>query len=110
MSVKVNIDVSDFKKEMKRVRREVNRLAFDDIEDRMKYSVKTLKVVTPVDTGKARAGWSHKAVRGRNNEFLDGTINNDVNYISQLNNGTSRQAPKYFIEQVLSAIGILTPD
>ena len=110
MSVKVNIDVSDFKKEMRRVRAEVNSMAFDEIEDRMDYSVKTLKIVTPVDTGKARSGWSYKANRDRKNAFLSGFIKNDVSYISQLNNGTSKQAPKYFIEQVLSTIGILTPD
>ena len=109
MSIKFKIDVSDFEEEMKRVKQEVGKITFNDIEDKMEYAVETLKIVTPVDTGKARAGWSQKAVRGRNNEFLDGTINNDVSYVSQLNNGTSKQAPKYFIEQVLSTIGILTP-
>jgi hypothetical protein len=50
-----------------------------------------LKEATPVDTGTARDGWK---IDGRN-------IVNNVNYISVLNDGTSRQAPAHFIEKTV---------
>lgn len=53
--------------------------------------VTALKSVTPVDTGRARAGWTSD----------DSAITNTVPYISELNNGTSKQAPKYFIEKTI---------
>jgi hypothetical protein len=33
---------------------------------------------------------------------------NEVDHIGPLNNGHSKQAPKLFIEQVLSTIGLIT--
>src|SRR5210317_716966 len=53
--------------------------------------VDDLKRETPVDTGKARNGWYHT----RN------AIHNDVEYIDELNAGSSQQAPSYFIERTL---------
>jgi hypothetical protein len=56
-----------------------------------------LKQATPVDTGKARDGWY----------FTGSSIRNDVEYIDELNQGTSKQAPAYFIEKtVLAQTGI----
>jgi len=109
-SNQITFDVADFEKELARVKKEVDSIAFNDIEDRVDYAVNTLKVVTPVDTGEARSGWKSTIIKTKNNELIDGSIFNDVEHISYLNNGHSKQAPKYFIEQTLSAIGILTPD
>jgi hypothetical protein len=53
--------------------------------------VDKLKAATPVDTGRARDGWK---VSGN-------SIENDVPYIEQLNEGSSQQAPVYFIETTL---------
>jgi hypothetical protein len=53
--------------------------------------VTNLKNATPVDTGKARDGW--RAERGK--------IINDVEYITELNDGHSEQAPARFIEAVI---------
>jgi len=50
-----------------------------------------LVMATPVDTGNARAGW----------QIVNGNIINDVEYISDLNNGHSPQAPERFIERVV---------
>jgi hypothetical protein len=59
--------------------------------------VEALKEATPVDTGRARDGW----------KVVDGNITNDVPYIDELNGGSSKQAPQYFIERtLLSHIGI----
>ena len=80
-----------------------------------------LLATTPVDTGRARAGWS---VDTRHGSFVppkdesgysfDRSMNvspsmipknaqmiviyNNVEYIAQLNDGTSTQAPKQFVE------------
>jgi len=59
--------------------------------------VESLKEATPVDTGNARDGW----------RIEDGKIVNDVEYISSLNEGHSKQAPSHFIEQtVLNTTGV----
>jgi len=104
----ISLEVINFDKELKRIEEEVKLLADLEIEGRVAYATQELRTVTPVDTGKARSGW----YRERNLE-LDGSIShsivNDVEYISILNEGHSKQAPRYFIEQVLIKIGILTP-
>lgn len=59
--------------------------------------IKVLQSNTPVDTGRARAGWTYE----------DSTIINNVEYIDGLNRGSSRQAPAFFIERsVLSVPGV----
>jgi hypothetical protein len=55
--------------------------------------VQALKKATPVDTGNARDGW----------KFDGKSIVNDVDYIDDLNTGTSVQAPSYFIERTILA-------
>jgi hypothetical protein len=58
----------------------------------------TLRETTPVDTGRARDGWY----------FTGSSIRNDVEYIDELNQGTSRQAPAHFIEKaVLAQKGVI---
>ena len=105
----ISLEVVNFEQELKRIEEEVKAIANDDISSRIDFATNQLKIVTPVDTGKARAGWYNEKVLE-----LDGTIGgsiiNDVEYISILNNGHSKQAPKYFIEQVLVKIGLLTPN
>jgi len=55
--------------------------------------VEKLAAATPVDTGRARNGWR-----------LEGDkIINDVDYISELNHGSSKQAPSHFIEKTILA-------
>jgi hypothetical protein len=66
-------------------------------EKKIQKLLSELKQATPVDTGKARDGWY----------FTGSSIRNDVEYIDELNQGTSKQAPAYFIEKtVLAQIGI----
>lgn len=108
MASKISLEVVNFRKELDRVEREVKALANKDIKAKVVYATETLKVVTPVDTGEARAGWEDNTYVAPDG-FLDGSIINDVPHIEKLNKGTSRQAPRYFIEQVLMKIGIITP-
>ena len=46
---------------------------------------------TPVDTGKARDGWSLKG----------DALENDVEYVLPLNNGTVNRPPRFFIEAAI---------
>jgi len=109
MSIKANVKVINFAQEMARVKREVKRLGNSKIEDKIDYATATLKQVTPVDTGEARAGWKNLHYQGLDG-YTEGKIFNPVDHIEHLNNGSSKQAPKYFIEQVLMTIGIITPN
>jgi len=101
------MEVVNFKKEMRRIEKEVSEISNFQIEERIDYATDTLKVVTPVDTGRARLGWKNTKTYDSYG-FRGGTILNRVEYIDVLNNGHSKQAPKYFIEQVLIKIGIIT--
>jgi len=108
MAEMITFDVVNFEREMKRVEEEVAQITNFEMDERINYATDTLRVVTPVDTGKARRGW--KNLKSYDNfGFRDGVIFNKVDYIDVLNNGHSRQAPRYFIEQVLIKIGVLTP-
>jgi hypothetical protein len=107
--MKVSLEVINFEQEMERIEKEVFELGNAEITKRILYATAQLKIVTPVDTGEAREGWLQVVERSSRGKFLSGTILNNVEHISTLNNGHSRQAPKYFIEQVLSTIGLITP-
>jgi len=62
--------------------------------------VTALKLETPVDTGKARDGWTHNK----------NSISNSVPYIDDLNKGSSKQAPLHFIEKTLLASSTVKPN
>ena len=100
----VSLEVVNYKQELKRIEKEALELADAEIEDLAEYATKQLTVVTPVDTGEARRGWK----LNKNGDVI--LIINEVEHIVYLNNGHSKQAPQYFIEQVLSTIGLLTPN
>jgi len=108
MSIKVSLELVNFKKEMERVRNEVSKQSNLEIEERVDYATETLRVVTPVDTGEARSNWKSETHKDKDG-FVNGTIYNKVEYIEYLNKGHSKQAPRYFIEQVLFTIGLITP-
>lgn len=104
----ISLEVINFDKELKRIEEEVKLLADLEIAARVEYATEQLKIVTPVDTGKARSGWFNERYIELDGSFSHSIIN-DVEYISILNKGHSKQAPRYFIEQVLIKIGIITP-
>lgn len=58
-----------------------------------------LKNETPVDTGHARDSWSLALNEDK------ATISNTAEYIEYLNNGSSKQAPAYFIESTALKYG-----
>jgi hypothetical protein len=58
-----------------------------------KALLKSLKEATPVDTGKASAGWKLRKLSKHKY-----ALENNVEYVEYLNQGSSAQAPKNFIE------------
>jgi hypothetical protein len=106
---KFSLEVINFRQELDRIEQEMESMANLEIRARIDYATSQLKLVTPVDTGKARSGWYNRKIKE-----LDGTdggfIINEVEYVGRLNSGSSTQAPKNFIEQVLIKIGLLTPN
>lgn len=109
VTTKITLEVVNFEQELKRIENEVLYLANEQIKEKIDYATKQLRIVTPVDTGKAREGWHSESVKEPDGSD-GGLIINEVEYIDILNKGHSKQAPPYFIEQVLSKIGILTPN
>jgi hypothetical protein len=105
----VSLKVVNFEREMQRIEKEIVAIGNLEIAALVKYGTEQLKVVTPVNTGKARKGWDSKINFTPRGRFLSGTIFNQVEYIDVLNRGHSQQAPSYFIEQTLSRIGLITP-
>lgn len=71
--------------------REIELAAAGQVEKKREEMVAKLRAATPVDTGEARAGW----------QIAGNAIVNDVDHISNLNEGTSKQAPARFIERTL---------
>lgn len=61
--------------------------------------VTELKDNTPIDTGLARKSWSYSK---KEKSFL---ITNDTEYIQYLNEGSSKQAPAFFIESIALKYG-----
>ena len=59
--------------------------------EKIEKLVVALKEATPVDTGYAQSRWRREG----------NTIVNDAEYMTQLNGGSSQQAPSYFIEKTL---------
>lgn len=79
--------------EIKWILEEFKTLSSKEVAEKRKSLLQKLKDATPVKTGKARDGWK---IEGEN-------IVNEVDYISTLNQGTSKQAPAHFIEKTVLA-------
>jgi hypothetical protein len=69
-----------------------SELTEKQLKKTVRRMTKDLSYETPVDTGKARDSWS-SSCRGKRC-----SIRNNTEYIEHLNEGSSKQAPKYFIE------------
>jgi hypothetical protein len=91
------IKVTGIDSVLKQIRKESEEEILNQ-ENKIKNTlVQDLKAATPVDTGKARSGWKK----------TDFGIENPVDYISELNSGSSAQAPSFFVERtILSHPGV----
>jgi predicted neutral ceramidase superfamily lipid hydrolase len=70
----------------------VQSAAFKKVSARV---LTALKEATPVDTGLARDSWKIENVAGKM------SITNDQAYVEDLNKGSSKQAPAFFVEKTL---------
>ena len=80
------------------------KIEFNDFVSNRKNKIinttlEALKEATPVDTGHARDGWTSTG----------NSIKNEVDYISILNRGSSKQAPTHFIEKTVLAQQGISP-
>ena len=56
-----------------------------------------LKARTPIDTGRARRGWTQRS------QGTSASVENTVPYVPYLEKGHSRQAPNGFVKQSVTA-------
>ena len=89
MSIKVTLEGR--KQTIRETRKNLNTEFELKKELKKRQMISALRAATPIDTGKARAGW----------ESTPSGIENPVKYIDRLNKGSSKQAPSYFIERTL---------
>jgi hypothetical protein len=68
------------------------------VDEISKDLLKEVKKNTPVRTGKARAGWKRRLDR------KGASVNNNVKYISYLDEGISKQAPDGFSKPAIEKI------
>jgi len=85
------VKVKGIDKVLRQIAERKKEIFLEQKEEVLNDLVNTLKGVTPVDTGEARDGWHREGT----------AIVNDVPHIEQLNQGSSQQAPTYFIERTL---------
>lgn len=77
--------------DLKAVKRKLLEVQEKIVQQKREEAIEKLKASTPVDTGEARDGW----------HLENGAAVNSVEHIANLNSGSSRQAPAYFIEKTL---------
>src|SRR5210317_711082 len=95
----IEIKVRNIKKAMKDLNNEMKYEINRQLPERKLKLIRALKEVTPIDTGEARDGWKMTPLG----------IDNNVEHISLLNGGTSKQAPARFVERTLLAHKDVTP-
>lgn len=92
-------------KELKQaIQKEFNIKSEAKAKDVSKIVIAKLRDNTPVDTGEARDGW---VLKGSGAKLV---IENDVEHIIQLNEGSSQQAPTHFIEHTILSVPSVIPN
>ena len=99
---KFNIKVQNLKSEFNKLENDLKTEAATKSDELMVKALYDLKNATPKDSGFAADSWYFE---NEGKDLLTGYENyslvNSVPYIETLNNGSSRQAPKRFIEKTL---------
>lgn len=110
-------------KGLKRVSEEINTSIEKDSKKFFSKELEILKAklvaATPIDTGYARSRWEYRkedllrlSVSWSNKYFINFKdtvyiVSNDAPYIQYLNQGSSKQAPAFFIEKTLISGGYI---
>ncbi len=84
----MSVTVRGINKAIHHVRKVVRQEEQKVVESVLAKMVQNLAAATPIDTGEARAGWT----------ITKSGIVNNVGHVSELNEGSSQQAPARFIE------------
>jgi len=95
----VRIKVKHARIEMRRVEHKLNEQSSREFNATVNSFIRALKEATPIDTGEARSGWT------RRNTLRGALVENDVEHVKQLNEGSSKQAPANFIEKTALRFG-----
>lgn len=114
----LKLSISGFEKLANKLASQINSAIEREAEQRVKILVRNLALATPVDTGYAASRWTYaekkdstliyKVKAGSvffNFNVKEYAISNDAPYIIYLNQGWSKQAPSYFIEQTIMSSG-----
>ena len=97
----MKLTVIGIKAEIERVKKEFKARSENRLTRQTAAFVADVAKATPVDTGRAQAGWTvEKTKEGY-------AVKNGLPYIEYLNQGSSKQAPAHFVE--MSALKFGTP-
>jgi hypothetical protein len=101
----IRISLKNLDSEISSFKRKLVREADSSTEEQIvQPMLLAMKSATPVDTGEAQASWSYISTP---DSMSVGYLLNDTDYIKYLNQGSSDQAPAYFIETVAAYFGQL---
>jgi len=99
---------------LRKITKKMEEVVLSTSENRVRILIEDLRLATPIDTGYARSQWTYTVndsntsglAYGVRTNFLNlfnlsYTVKNDAEYIVYLNQGSSKQAPKFFIEKTI---------
>jgi len=95
----LKIQVKNIDKEIKSIKKERDKITQKEITKVGLQMRSQLSAATPVDTGLARDSWTLTILPGT------AIVRNNVPYIDKLNQGSSKQAPSFFVETVALRFG-----
>lgn len=97
MKIGVKVDLAKIKGQHSALLAKTRKAKSEEVLNR-------LKMATPVDTGAARDSWIATEKDGKIQ------ISNDKEYISNLNAGSSNQAPAHFVEKAVLSVSNVKPN
>jgi HK97 gp10 family phage protein len=100
----LKISIKGLNETLNKLKTEITKTSDKVVKDVSNELIQNLKKNTPVDTGKARDGWILK------NKIGKVSVENDVPYILDLNEGHSEQAPSNFIEKTVLSNSKVKPN
>lgn len=95
----IKMNLKNITESFKKLEMSQQKLTKDEARKIVKNLVNDLKENTPVDTGFARDSWAYTELQKNFN------IENNAKYIQYLNEGSSKQAPAFFIETIALKYG-----
>lgn len=100
--VLISLKIKGVSSEFKRLREELRKEEKRKLQKVCEQAIAELRDKTPVDTGFAKSQWRLVKTKSKTPEF---EIHNETPYIDFLNLGSSKQAPKYFVERTMLKYG-----